>query len=374
MRYEDLEITPVVSAQANTTPLGGCTLSDGVIEAMGEAAKWHVDTGELWDAAGARLARVTGTEDACPTTGAAAGVAISVAAVIAGTDVSRIQSLPGPVAGPTEILLQKGHSISYSGAPIGQMIALGGGRVREVGAVNETLPAHIENAITERTAAIVFVTSHTHAAQRRSVPLEEVVAIGHRHGLPVIVDAANEEDLVRWSALGADLVCYSGPKSLGAPTSGFICGPKQLTAACRAQYTGIARPMKVGKESLMGLLRAVDEYVAVTPEARGAEQRRRMAALVPRLNGLAGLTAQVTKDDSGREIYRVLLTVDPREAGRDAAALAAEARKGTPAVYLRDFRMHLGQLEIDPRALSAAGEQDVVRRLTELLPAAPPRS
>ncbi|PAK26547.1 hypothetical protein CJD44_09595 [Streptomyces sp. alain-838] len=269
MRYEDLEITPVVSAQANTTPLGGCTLSDGVIEAMGEAAKWHVDTGELWDAAGARLARVTGTEDACPTTGAAAGVAISVAAVIAGTDVSRIQSLPGPVAGPTEILLQKGHSISYSGAPIGQMIALGGGRVREVGAVNETLPAHIENAITERTAAIVFVTSHTHAAQRRSVPLEEVVAIGHRHGLPVIVDAANEEDLVRWSALGADLVCYSGPKSLGAPTSGFICGSKQLTAACRAQYTGIARPMKVGKESLMGLLRAVDEYVAVTPEARG---------------------------------------------------------------------------------------------------------
>ncbi|SBU94072.1 L-seryl-tRNA(Ser) seleniumtransferase [Streptomyces sp. Ncost-T6T-1] len=374
MQYKDLDVTHVVSAQANTTPLGGCTLSDGVVEAMSEAAKWHVDIDKLWDAAGARFAEVTGTEDACPTTGASAGVAISVAAIIAGTDVSRIQSLPGAVDGPNEVLLQKGHSISYSGAPIGQMIAIGGGRVKEVGAVNETLPAHIEGAITERTAALMFVTSHTHATQRRSVPLEEVIAIGRRHNIPVIVDAANEEDLKHWSALGADLVCYSGPKSLGAPTSGFVCGSRQLIAACRAQYSGIARPMKVGKESLMGLLQAVDEYVAVTPQARGAQQRARMEALAPRLDALTGLTARVMKDESGREIYRVLLTVDPQEAGRDAATLAKEAQAGTPAVYLRDFKMHLGQLEVDPRALSAAGEEDVVRCLTELLTTSDARS
>lgn len=367
MEYQDLGVAPIVSAQANSTPLGGCTLSDGVIMAMGNAARLHVDLDRFWRAAGGFLAEVTDSEDACPVTGAAAGMAISVAACVAGTDILRIQRLPDPGDQPNEIVLQKGHSISYGGAPITQMIALGGGRAVEVGSVNETLPSHVASAITDKTAALVYVTSHTHAVHRKGVPLDELVAIGRAHNIPVIVDAAGESDLRRWVASGADLVIYSGPKMLGAPTSGFICGGKSLIEACRAQNGGIARPMKVGKENLLGLLQAVREYIAVPEEERAAAQHMRMTKLAAQLDELPGLSARVAQDEAGRLLYRVLLTIDPAAAGRSATSLAEEMKAGSPSVYLRDFKLHLGQLEVDPRALSPDGEEAVVRRLTELL-------
>lgn len=367
MEYKDLGVAPVVSAQANSTPLGGCTLSDGVIMAMANAARFHVDMDQLWRAAGSFLAEVTGSNDACPVTGAAAGMAIAVSACVAGTDALSIQRLPDPGDRPNEIVLQKGHSINYGGAPITQMIALGGGRTVEVGSVNGTPRSHVAGAVTRRTAALVYVTSRTHAVHRKGVALDELVAIGREHRVPVIVDAAGESDLRRWVASGADLVIYSGPKMLGAPTSGFICGGRDLIAACRAQYAGIARPMKVGKENLLGLLQAVREYTAVPEENRAAAQRARMTKLADRLDSLPGLSARVTQDDSGRMIYRVLLTVNPASVGRSAAVLAEEMAAGIPSIYLRDFKQHLGELEVDPRALDPEGEQAVVRRLEELL-------
>jgi D-glucosaminate-6-phosphate ammonia-lyase len=369
MEYQDLGVVPIVSAQANSTPLGGCTLSEGVIAAMGNAARRHVDIAQFWRAAGDFLSEVTNSADACPVTGAAAGMAIAVAACVAGIDPLRIRRLPDPGDRPNEIVLQKGHSISYGGAAITQMIALGGGRAVEVGAVNSTPSSLVASALSPRTAALVYVTSRTHAVHRKGVPIEEMVAIGGEHGVPVIVDAAGESDLRRWVASGADLVIYSGPKMLGGPTSGFICGRADLVAACRAQYDGIARPMKVGKENLLGLLQAVREYVAISEEERAAAQQVRMSKLAARLDQLPGLSARVVQDDSGRMIYRILLNIDPELAGASAGDLDRELQAGDPSIYLRDFKLHLGQLEIDPRALSADGEEAVARRLEEVVTA-----
>ncbi|MGV9566241.1 PLP-dependent transferase [Streptomyces sp. NPDC003480] len=374
MDYQDLGVVPIISAQANSTPLGGCTLSEGVIAAMGTAARQHVDQRQLWRAAGDFLSEVTGSEDAVPVIGAAAGMVIAVAACVAGTDPLRVGSLPDPGDRPNEIVLQKGHSISYGGAAIGQMIAMGGGRPVEVGAVNSTASSIVASALNPRTAALVYVTSHTHAVHRKGVSIEEIVAIGKEHGVPVIVDAAGESDLRRWVSSGADLVIYSGPKMLGGPTAGFICGRADLVAACRAQYDGIARPMKVGKENLMGLLQAVQEYVAVPEEERAAAQQVRMSKLAARLDQLPGVSAKVVQDDSGRLIYRVLLTIDTELTGWNPVDLDRELRAGAPSIYLRDFKLHLGQLEIDPRALSDDGEEMVARRLEELLTAGAART
>ncbi|EWC64472.1 L-seryl-tRNA(Sec) selenium transferase-related protein [Actinokineospora spheciospongiae] len=373
LEYGDLGVPPVVSAQANSTPLGGCTLSDGVIAAMRNAARSHIDLNRFWRAAGDFLAGVTGSQDACPVTGAAAGMAIAVAACVAGTDLTRVQRLPDPGDRPNEVVLQKGHSISYGGAPIAQMIALGGGGVVEVGAVNGTSRDHVAGAITPRTAALVYVTSTTHAVHRKGLSLVELVELGREHGVPVIVDAAGESDLRRWVASGADLVIYSGPKTLGAPTSGFICGGADLVRACRMQYAGIARPMKVGKENLLGLLQAVREYIAVPERERAAAQRERMTKLAARLDGLPGLSASIVQDDSGRMIHRVLLEIDPVAAGRSPERLVEEMVSGEPAIHLRDFKLHVGLLEVDPRALSADGEEELVRRFTELLSGDAPR-
>ncbi|MEK8174088.1 DUF4310 family protein [Streptomyces sp. M19] len=237
--YRALGLAPAINASGKMTALGGTRLDEGVIAAMGEAARGHVVMDDLMIAAGRDIARHTGTEDACPTTGAASGVAIAVAALVAGTDPVRVERLPDAGDAPNEVILQKGHAVHF-GAPVRQMVALGGGRPIEVGAVNKARP-NTSRARSPRTAALLYVQSH-HTVHKGQVPLETVVAIGREHGVPVIVDAAAEENLRRWPATGADLVVYSGGKAIGGPTSGIICGPARLIAACRAQYGASAVP------------------------------------------------------------------------------------------------------------------------------------
>src|SRR5699024_11626066 len=58
----------------------------------------------------------------------------------------------------------------------------------------------------------------------------------------------------------ADIVIISGAKALNGPTSGIIAGKKDLITAVRAHQFGIGRAMKVGKEAVLGLVRAVEEY------------------------------------------------------------------------------------------------------------------
>ncbi|WP_063772665.1 HPr family phosphocarrier protein [Streptomyces sp. CT34] len=368
--HEDLGVTPAINAAGKLTVLGGSRLDEAVIAAMGEAARSHVVMDDLLVAAGRELARATGTEDACPTTGAAAGIAIAVAALVAGTDPARVERLPDAGDAPAEVVLQKGHAVHF-GAPLTQMIALGGGRPVEVGSVNTVRPEHLSAAVTERTAALLYVRSH-HAVRSGEVPLETVVALGRAHGVPVIVDAAAEEDLRYWPATGADLVVYSGGKAIGGPTSGLICGRAELIAACRAQYGGIGRPMKVSKEAVFGLVRAVRAYEeagGADAAGRAAGQQARMARLAARLDGLPGVSARVVADPAGRGIHRAELTVDPEAAGRDAAGLAAAA---PPPIFLRGHDMAAGRLAVDPRPLTADEEEQVVARLTGILTWAAP--
>ncbi|MFD7922804.1 DgaE family pyridoxal phosphate-dependent ammonia lyase [Streptomyces sp. NPDC059740] len=370
MLYDELRITPAVNASGKMTALGGSRLSESVTAAMTEAGTGHVVMADLLAAAGRDIARATGTEDACVTTGAAAGVAVAVAALVAGTDPARIEALPDALGHPDEVVLQKGHAVHF-GAPVTQMVRLGGGRPVEVGAANKVTAAHLAAAVTPRTVALLYVQSH-HAVQKGTVPLAEMIAVGREHGVPVIVDAAAEEDLRRWPATGADLVVYSGGKAIGGPTSGIICGSAALVAACRAQSGGIARPMKVGKETVLGLVRAVRDHAAraAGQPAEGGAQQTRMAALADRLGALPGLTARVVQDDAGRDIHRTEITVDPGGAGLTAVELARSLAAGSPPVFLRDHHAASGRLAVDPRPLDPAEEQQLERRIAEVLAAA----
>ncbi|GAA2295523.1 DgaE family pyridoxal phosphate-dependent ammonia lyase [Streptomyces kunmingensis] len=357
--HQDLGVPPAVNASGKMTALGGSVLGEGIIAAMSDAARHHVVMDDLTTAVGREIARATGTEDGCPTTGAASGVAIAVAAVIAGTDLSRIEALPDAGDAPCEVILPRGHSVHF-GAPIRQMIALGGGRPVEVGSANKVTADHLSGAIGPRTAALLYVQSH-HAVQKGMVTLAQTIEAGRRHGVPVIVDAAAEEDLRHWPATGADLVIYSGGKAVGGPTSGMICGSAALMAACRAQYNGIARPMKVGKETLFGLVQALREYGSATPGGH----RARMEKLAARLAELPGITTRVVADEAGRDIHRTELTVDAEGAGRDATRLAAEL--AAHGIHLRDHQSLTGRLYIDPRPLRPDEEERLVAQLTALL-------
>lgn len=111
-----------------------------------------------------------------------------------------------------EVVMLRGHNVDY-GASILSAIRLGGGRVVEVGSSNLAALWQLESAITDATAALLYVKSH-HCVQKGMLNIEDFAHVAQMYNLPLIVDAAAEEDLRAWVVSGADMVVYSGAKPL----------------------------------------------------------------------------------------------------------------------------------------------------------------
>lgn len=362
--FATLGCRPIINASGKMTALGASTVTDGVAETLRAAAQDFVDIDELMRAAGGVIAEATGADDGCPTTGAASAIVLGVAAAVTRGELSLLEAVPVlPDSVPSEVVIQKGHAVHF-GAAITQLIRLGGGTPVEVGHANYVEREHLEQAIGAKTAGILYVKSH-HAVQKGMQPLETLRDVAHERGLPLLVDAAAEEDLRTYVARGADLVMYSGAKALNGPTSGFLCGREDLVSAARRQYQGVGRPMKVGKEAILGLCQALREYA---PEELGASAMKdQMERLVTQLAELPGLTGRVTQDEAGRAIYRATLVVDPEIAGMDAVELATRLREGEPAIYTRDHWANTGTIAIDPRPLQEDDLDLIVGRMHEIL-------
>lgn len=361
--YEKFGLRKIVNASGKMTVLGATAVQPEIAQAVSEATMDYVLIEELMEAAGRKIAGATGAEDGCPTSGAAPGIAIAVAAVIAGTNLSLIEKMPDSTGLKNEIILQKGHSVNF-GAPVTQMIALGGGKVVEVGQANHVQKCHIEEAITDKTAALFYIKSH-HAVQKGMQSIETMAAIAKANNIPFIIDAAAEGDFKQYFAKGADLVVYSGGKALGGPTCGFICGKKELICACRKQYNGIGRAMKVGKESMIGLMTALELYDKKVDDSK--LQVERMNWLIGQLADVPGIQGEIVQDESGRPIYRAELTIDAKVTGKDAYTLIAELEAGNPAIYTRNYYANLGKISIDPRPLLPGQEELIVANIKKII-------
>jgi uncharacterized pyridoxal phosphate-dependent enzyme len=358
--YERLGVPTVINASGMMTHLGGAALTIDVARAMAEAGQAHVDLMLLKRRAGEVIAAWAGAEAGWVTSGAAAGIAIMTAACVAGVNPARVARLPNADWEPRSILLQAGHAAEF-GAPVEQMIRIGGGRPVQVGSVNACGADLLRAFLDERTAAVLFVQSH-HAVQKGMLSLSEVIALAHEGRVPVLVDAAAEEDLQRYVAMGADLVTYSGGKAFGGPTSGIIVGRTDLIEACRAQERGIARPMKVGKEAIMGLLAALEGYAQRDKAARQAGQAI-CQALLDGLRDLPHTKVWIEADEAGRAITRVALSPDPQALGFDAVTLARDLQQGSPQICVRSHQARTGKIMLDPRPLRATDVDHITQAI-----------
>ena len=189
-----LGVPTVINAAGKLTALGGTAQTTAVADAQAAAAQAHVDLDELRAAAGRRLAELTGAEAATITCGAAAGIATSVAALISGGKPDLVTRLPDSNGLPNRILLQVGHDVNF-GAPVVQMIRLGGGVPQLFGSSAQVTVDDIEAALADHTdlAGFLYVQSH-HVVLPNRLSLQRCIEACGKAGLPVVVDAAAEED------------------------------------------------------------------------------------------------------------------------------------------------------------------------------------
>jgi D-glucosaminate-6-phosphate ammonia-lyase len=362
----ELGLRPIINVSGTMTALGASIMVPEAIAAMAAIAPEFVEIDHLQRAASRVIARLTGGEAGFVTASCASGIAVAVAGSMTRDSLLAIERLPDATGLRNEVLIQVGHMVSY-GAPVDQSIRLAGGTTVPVGTVSSAYGYQLEEAITERTASALYVVSH-HTVQYGMIGLEEFCEICRAKGVPVIVDAASEYDLKGFLARGADIALYSGHKFLGGPTSGIVAGRKDLVRAAYLQNRGIGRGMKVGKESIAGVMAALEAWER--RDHAGIRERERAAlqlwqdALAP----IRGVAATIVADPTANPLDRLMVEVLP-ESGFTASSLAAALAAGDPPVIVRDHETERGHLFLDPCNLHPGEAEIVAGRLTATLKA-----
>jgi L-seryl-tRNA(Ser) seleniumtransferase len=342
--------------------LGVSTLHDSVVDAIRVGGQSYVEMDDLIEKSGQIVSSYIQSESALVVNSASAGIALSVAGLITKNNHYLIPKLHqvAPLLS-NEVLILKGHHVDY-GAPIETMVNLGGGQLKEVGYANGCSIQQLEAAIHKQTVAFLFVQSH-HCVQKNMPSLVEVSEICQKKSIPLIVDAAAEEDFTSFSHL-ADLVIFSGSKALEGPTSGIIAGKNEYIQYIKYHLKGIGRAMKVGKESIFGLIQAIANYQT---NRNNIDSQLAQLKQLEVLSQFDGIQVSIQSDEAGREIYRARIHIDPKKSRLSALQVVKKLREGEPAIYTRDYHANTGHFDIDPRPLLSGDMEMIVEKLQQIL-------
>jgi D-glucosaminate-6-phosphate ammonia-lyase len=360
-----LGLRPIINVSGTMTSLGASIVAPEVIAAVAAVMPQFVEINDLQKKASSVIARLCDTEAGFVTASCSAAISLAVAGTMTGSDLAAIERLPDTSGLKDEVLIQVGHMVSY-GAPVTQGIALTGAKVVPVGQATSARRYQLEGAITDRTAAAVYVVSH-HVVQFGQIPLDEFVAVSHARGVPVIVDAASEYDLRCFLATGADLALYSSHKFLGGPTGGIVAGRKALVRAAYLQNGGIGRGMKVGKEGMVGTIAALQAWEMRDHAGIRERETASLALWAQALAARPGVTATLEPDPTCNPLDRLKVQLDPGQAHITAWDLADALASGPRPVIVRDHEIEHGFFYLDPCNLHQGEDTVVADRLTEEL-------
>jgi D-glucosaminate-6-phosphate ammonia-lyase len=362
---EQLGLRPIINVSGTMTALGASIVVPEAVDAVAAILPQFVEIDALQKKASAVIARLCDTEAGFVTASCSAAITLAVAGAMTGSDLAAIERLPDTTGLKNEVLIMTGHMVSY-GAPVEQGIRLAGAKVVPVGQATSARAYQLDGAITDRTAAAVYVISH-HTVQYGLIPLDEFVAVCHARGVPVIVDAASEYDLKGFLATGADIALYSSHKFLGGPTGGIAAGRKELVRAAYLQNGGIGRGMKIGKEGMVGTVAALEAWEKRDHAAVRAREDGYLDLWQKTLENRPGIKAQREPDPTHNPLDRLKVSVEPAEAHITAWDLADALASGSTPIIVRDHETEHGFFYMDPCNLHPGQETIVAARLVEEL-------
>jgi L-seryl-tRNA(Ser) seleniumtransferase len=253
--YSSIGVRPIINARGTFTIISGSTMLPEARTAIDAAAQRYVHMDELMDAAGARLAKLTGAEWGLVSNGCSAAITHATAACVAGGNPDLHVRIPDLRGFAKDEVIIPTHSRNVYDAAIRAV----GVRIIEV-----STPEELALAIGPRTAMVYILAGPS--AERGPLAFDSLVKIVAPHNVPILVDAAAEILTVPNVHLqrGATLVTYSGGKCIRGPqTAGLLLGKKSLVQAAwihSAPHHGFARSLKIGKEETMGMLAAVEAW------------------------------------------------------------------------------------------------------------------
>ncbi len=367
--YEQLGVKPVINGGGTWTVLGGCIMEPETVAAMAEASRAMVRLSELHQRAGEIIAKHTGAEAGHVSAGAACGMMLEAAAVIAGKDPVSIARLPDSAGMRNEIVVKWTHNLGYV-----QAWRQAGAKLVWAGDRYGARAWELEAVITDRTAAIGYVAS-------RWIPdtsfsdLDEVVRVARAHGLPVIVDAAGmlppAENLRRFIEHGADMVSFSGGKALLGPQStGILCGRKHLIEAAALNNNpnySVGRVAKVCREEIIGLIVALERYVKRDHAADQRRWRRDSQVVVDAIHDIPGVVARVEQEDWSRPFPEAVIWLGKDWRGPAKETVLKRLADADPPVIIGGGRLGGEDMFVNPHGFQEGDAAVVAKRLRAAL-------
>jgi L-seryl-tRNA(Ser) seleniumtransferase len=375
--YERIGVRPLINARGTWTYLSGSLILPEVREAMEAASKQFVDLIELQAAVGRRLAVLSGAESGMITSGSAGAMAAATAACIAGTDPQKIWQLPDTTGCKNEVVMLGGR-IAFDSA-----IRLTGAKL----VVAKTL-ADLALAINDQTA-MVYTTW-------RDDNLPKALAITRQRNVPLLLDDAAGippfENLSRYASLGVDLYCFSGGKGMRGPQcAGVLLGRKHLIDAALKNYNpyegSICRPMKVGKEEIIGMLTAIETWKNIDLKTLNRQWNSRVERIAKLVETVPGVTTKIYVPEEGNSYPTLKVNWDEQKFGLTVSQCDEQLRAGDPRIevltnsnpsmvpaveegHTRKHEAPPNQLEIISMTLQDGEDLIVGKRLRDILGAA----
>jgi uncharacterized pyridoxal phosphate-dependent enzyme len=337
--YTRLGVKPVINARGTWTYISASLELPEVRTAQEEAARHFVNIFELQQAVGRRLAELTGAESGMITSGAAGAMASATAACIAGSDPEKIWQLPDTTGLKSEVVMMGGRS------PFDSAIRLAGGKL-----VIARSPEELQRAINPNTA-MIYTTSPV-----QQLAKEIGVAKGAR--VPILMDdAAGIPPIGKvklYARMGCDLYTFSGGKGLCGPQcSGLLLGRKDLIEAALYNTNpwegAVCRPMKIGKEEIIGCLAAVETWLKRNLDTLNREWTVRVQRIARIVETVPGVTTRIYTPAEENSYPTLAVSWDEAGWKLTVAECAKSLLDGTPSIVVLTEDNPSGVLDRIPR-------------------------
>jgi uncharacterized pyridoxal phosphate-dependent enzyme len=309
--YDELGVTTVINCEGTMTMLGGSILRPELEAVMAMAGRHFVSIPDLEVAAGKRIAEMLKLPDGYAvlvTSGAAAAIQSGLAGILTGDDEARIRQIPDLTGMKSEVIIQKSHR-----NPFDHQLRNTGVRLIEIETRDQ-----LRQAVSDRTAMMHFSNFANATGQ---IKVDEWVRLAKQYNIPCMNDAAADTPPVShlwdYANMGYDLITFSGGKAMRGPQcAGLLIGRKELVANALLNNSPhedtLGRSQKVGKEEIIGMVKAVELYLKDDHNALENEWQDRLERISRELTKIPGVSTSFFVPDIANHVPHMNISWDSR--------------------------------------------------------------
>jgi L-seryl-tRNA(Ser) seleniumtransferase len=331
--YEELGVTTVINGQGTMTILGGSLMRTEVEAVMALGSLHFVSVPELEVAAGKRIAEMLKLPEgntALVTSGAAAAMQSGLAGILTGDNPKFIEQLPDLTGMKSEVIIQKSHR-----NPFDHQLRSTGVKLIEVETRED-----VRKAVNPKTAMMHF-TNFANADGR--IKVDEWAKLAKEYKIPSFIDAAADTPPVShlwdYTVMGYDLAAFSGGKAIRGPQcAGLLIGRKELVAYALLNNSPhedtLGRSQKVGKEEIVGMVKAIESYLKEDHEALNKEWQRRLELVSAQITKVPGVTTEYFVPDIANHVPHMQIKWDAQRIRLTPLEAGKALREGKPSIVL----------------------------------------